>query len=285
MKTFKLNNNVEIPVLGFGVFQIPRTETKQAVINAIEVGYRHIDTAQSYMNETEVGQAIEATVVPRNELFITTKVWISNYGYQKTYDSILGSMKKLQISYLDLVLLHQPFGDVFSSYRALEALQKEGKIRAIGVSNFNAERLADLVAFGNMPVQVNQIEANPFYQREKDLLSAKKRGNVQIEGWAPFAEGRNGVFTNDILVKIGRKYRKSPAQIILRWNFERGIVSLAKSVKKERMEQNLDIFDFELTEEDKKQISSLETSKSQFFSHDDPTSVDYFAKLIKERDI
>lgn len=285
MKTFKLNNNIEIPVLGFGVFQIPQNETKQAVLDAIEIGYRHIDTAQSYMNEVQVGEAISATPVAREDLFITTKIWISQYGYKKTYASVLESMRKLQVAYLNLVLLHQPFGDVFGSYRALADLQKEGKIRAIGVSNFNAERLADLVVFGEMPVQVNQIEINPFHQREFDLENATTRGNIQLEAWAPFAEGKNGIFTNEILVKIGEKYGKSPAQVILRWNFERGIISLAKSVKKERMAQNIDIFNFELTAEDKTQIATLETAGSQFFSHDDPAMVDYFAKLITERAI
>lgn len=285
MKTFKLNNSIEIPVLGFGVFQIPQAETTQAVLNALEAGYRHIDTAQSYMNESEVGQALTDSFLPREELFITTKVWLSHYGYDKTYASVIESMKKLQVSYLDLVLLHQPFGDIFGSYRALSDLQKEGKIRAIGVSNFNPERLADLVTFGQMPVQINQIEINPFYQREVDRDSAQHRGNIQLEAWAPFAEGKQGIFTNEILVEIGKKYAKSPAQVILRWNYERGIVSLAKTVKKERMRENLDIFDFELTTEDKAKISLMETSTSQFFKHDDPASVDYFAKLIEERGI
>lgn len=285
MQTFTLNNGVEIPVLGFGVFQISQDATTQAVLEAIEVGYRHIDTAQSYMNEAEVGEAIAQTPVPREELFITTKIWLSHYGYEKTYESVLESMKKLQVNYIDLVLLHQPFADVFGSYHALVDLQKEGKIRAIGVSNFNAERLADVVAFAEAQPQVNQIEINPFHQREDDLQNATARGNVQLEAWAPFAEGKNGIFTNNILVKIGEKYGKSPAQVILRWNYERGIVSLAKSVKKERMAQNIDIFDFELTTDDKTQIATLETSSSQFFEHDDPAIVDFFAKLIKDRGI
>ena len=285
MKTFTLNNGVEIPALGFGVFQIPKNETKQAVLDAFEVGYRHIDTAQSYMNEEEVGEAIAATAIPREELFITTKVWLSRYGYEKAYASVLESLEKLQSDYIDLVLLHQPFGDVFGSYRALTDLQKEGKIRAIGVSNFNAERLADLISFGEMPVQVNQIEVNPFHQREADLESATARGNVLLEAWAPFAEGKNGIFTNETLVKIGEQYGKSPAQVILRWNFERGIVSLPKSVKKERMAQNIDIFDFALSAEDKAQIAEMETNDSQFFDHDDPAAVDMFAGFIKQRGI
>lgn len=285
MKTFKLNNGVEIPVLGFGVFQIPQEQTKQAVLDAIEVGYRHIDTAQSYFNEEEVGDAIAETIVPREDLFITTKVWLSNYGYETTKTSIKISLEKMKLDYLDLVLLHQPFGDVFGSYKALVDLQKEGKIRAIGVSNFNELRLADIIAFQDTVPQINQIEINPFHQREEDLQNALSRGNVQLEAWAPFAEGKNGIFKNEILLAVGKKYGKSPAQVILRWLYERGIVSLAKSVKKDRMKQNIDIFNFSLTSEDKEQIGTLQTSGSQFFDHDDPKTVDFFEKLVKEREI
>ncbi|MCL9638781.1 aldo/keto reductase [Lactococcus lactis] len=285
MKTFKLNNGVEIPVLGFGVFQIPQEQTKQAVLDAIEVGYRHIDTAQSYFNEEEVGDAIAETIVPREDLFITTKVWLSNYGYENTKTSIKISLEKMKLDYLDLVLLHQPFGDVFVSYKALVDLQKEGKIRAIGVSNFNELRLADIIAFQDTVPQINQIEINPFHQREEDLQNALSRGNVQLEAWAPFAEGKNGIFKNEILLAVGKKYGKSPAQVILRWLYERGIVSLAKSVKKDRMKQNIDIFNFSLTSEDKEQIGTLQTSGSQFFDHDDPKTVDFFEKLVKEREI
>ncbi|MCT0043567.1 aldo/keto reductase [Lactococcus lactis] len=285
MKTFKLNNGVEIPVLGFGVFQIPQEQTKQAVLDAIEVGYRHIDTAQSYFNEEEVGDAIAETIVPREDLFITTKVWLSNYGYENTKTSIKISLEKMKLDYLDLVLLHQPFGDVFGSYKALVDLQKEGKIRAIGVSNFNELRLADIITFQDTVPQINQIEINPFHQREEDLQNALSRGNVQLEAWAPFAEGKNGIFKNEILLAVGKKYGKSPAQVILRWLYERGIVSLAKSVKKDRMKQNIDIFNFSLTSEDKEQIGTLQTSGSQFFDHDDPKTVDFFEKLVKEREI
>lgn len=285
MKTFKLNNGVEIPILGFGVFQIPQEQTKQAVLDAIEVGYRHIDTAQSYFNEEEVGDAIAETIIPRENLFITTKVWLSNYGYENTKTSIKISLEKMKLDYLDLVLLHQPFGDVFGSYKALVDLQKEGKIRAIGVSNFNELRLADIIAFQDTVPQINQIEINPFHQREEDLQNALSRGNVQLEAWAPFAEGKNGIFKNEILLAVGKKYGKSPAQVILRWLYERGIVSLAKSVKKDRMKQNIDIFNFSLTSEDKEQIGTLQTSGSQFFDHDDPKTVDFFEKLVKEREI
>ena len=285
MQTVTLNNGVEIPALGFGVFQIPQGQTKQAVLEALNVGYRHIDTAQSYMNEAEVGEALAATKIPRDKIFLTTKIWLSNYGYEATAKSVEASLTKLQTDYLDLVLLHQPYGDVFGSFKALADLQKAGKIRAIGVSNFNSERLADIVAFQDAPVQVNQIEINPFYQREQDLMNAKARGHVLLEAWAPFAEGKDGIFSNKTLTTIGKKYGKSAAQVILRWNFERGIVSLAKSVKPERMAQNIDIFDFALTHEDKAQIATLDTNTSQFFDHNSPDSVDMFVKFLQERDI
>ena len=269
MQTFTLNNGVEIPALGFGVFQIPQGQTKQAVLEALNVGYRHIDTAQSYMNEAEVGEALAATKIPRDKIFLTTKIWLSNYGYEATAKSVEASLTKLQTDYLDLVLLHQPYGDVFGSFKA----------------NFNSERLADIVAFQDAPVQVNQIEINPFYQREQDLMNAKARGHVLLEAWAPFAEGKDGIFSNKTLTTIGKKYGKSAAQVILRWNFERGIVSLAKSVKPERMAQNIDIFDFALTHEDKAQIATLDTNTSQFFDHNSPDSVDMFVKFLQERDI
>lgn len=285
MQTFTLNNGVEIPALGFGVFQIPQDQTKQAVLEALNVGYRHIDTAQSYMNEAEVGEALAATKIPRDKIFLTTKIWLSNYGYEAITKSVEASLTKLQTDYLDLVLLHQPYGDVFGSFKALADLQKAGKIRAIGVSNFNSERLADIVAFQDTPVQVNQIEINPFYQREQDLMNAKARGHVLLEAWAPFAEGKDGIFSNKTLTTIGKKYGKSAAQVILRWNFERGIVSLAKSVKPERMTPNIDIFDFALTHEDKAQIATLDTNTSQFFDHNSPDSVDMFVKFLQERDI
>ena len=285
MQTFTLNNGVEIPALGFGVFQIPQDQTKQAVLEALNVGYRHLDTAQSYMNEAEVGEALAATKIPRDKIFLTTKIWLSNYGYEATAKSVETSLTKLQTDYLDLVLLHQPYGDIFGSFKALADLQKAGKIRAIGVSNFNSERLADIVAFQDAPVQVNQIEINPFYQREQDLMNAKARGHVLLEAWAPFAEGKDGIFSNKTLTTIGKKYGKSAAQVILRWNFERGIVSLAKSVKPERMAQNIDIFDFALTHEDKAQIATLDTNTSQFFDHNSPDSVDMFVKFLQERDI
>ncbi|MFQ6365482.1 aldo/keto reductase [Lactococcus lactis] len=251
----------------------------------MEVGYRHIDTAQSYFNEEEVGDAIAETSVAREDLFITTKIWLSNYGYEKTKQSVKSSLEKLKVNYIDLVLLHQPFGDVFGSYKALVDLKKEDKIRAIGISNFNELRLADLIAFQDTLPQINQIEINPFHQREEDLQNALSRGNVQLEAGAPFAEGKNGIFENEILSVIGKKYGKSPAQVILRWLYERGIISLAKSVKKDRMKQNIDIFNFSLTSEDKEQIGTLQTSDSQFFDHDDLKTVDFFEKLVKEREI
>lgn len=281
MEHFKLNNGVEIPVLGFGVFQIPPVETKQAVLDAFEVGYRHIDTAQVYGNEAEVGQAITASGLPREELFITTKVWLNHYSYESAKASIEESLKKLQTDYADLILLHQPYGDVFGAFRALAELQEAGKIRAIGVSNFNAERLADVVAFQEAKVQVNQIEINPFHQREAERTNAAARTNVVLEAWAPFAEGKNGIFTNPVLSEIAAKHGKSVAQVILRWTVDRGIVALAKSVNKDRMAQNIDIFDFSLDDEDRAKVATLETSDSQFFSHDAPESVDRFKGIIE----
>ena len=279
MQTFTLNNGVEIPALGFGVFQIPQDQTKQAVLEALNVGYRHIDTAQSYMNEAEVGEALAATKIPRDKIFLTTKIWLSNYGYEATAKSVEASLTKLQTDYLDLVLLHQPYGDVFGSFKALADLQETGKIRAIGVSNFNSERLADIVAFQDTPVQVNQIEINPFYQREQDLMNAKARGHVLLEAWAPFAEGKNGVFNNETLSGIGQKYNKSVGQVILRWLVQRGIIPLAKTVRKERMLENIDIFDFELTDEDMQLISDMNKDTSSFFSHYDPATVEMICGL------
>ena len=239
MEYVTLSNGVKMQKLGFGVFQIPKEDCERCVLDAIKVGYRHIDTAQSYFNEEEVGNAIEKCGVPREELFITTKVWIDNYGYEKTKQSVLNSMKKLKTDYLDLVLLHQPFSDYYGAYRALEELYKAGKIRAIGVSNFYPDRLADMVAFNEIPPQVNQVETNPLHQQITAQENMIKR-NVQMEAWAPFGEGRNDMFTNPILKEIGAKYKKSVAQVILRWLMQRNIVALAKSTHIERMRENFE---------------------------------------------
>lgn len=272
MKTIKLNETIEIPALGFGVFQIPQEQTKDAVVNAIQAGYRHIDTAQSYMNETEVGEGIKASGIDRSELFVTTKVWIENVNYEDTLKSIERSLERLQLDYIDLVLIHQPYNDVYGSWKALEELQENGKIKAIGVSNFGVDRVVDLGIHNKMQPQVNQIEINPFHQQEDEVQSLQKEG-VLVEAWAPFAEGKNNLFSNETLQNIGDKYGKSIAQVVLRWLVERDIVVLAKSVNPERMKQNLDIFDFELTDEDKAQIATLDSNDSQFFSHADPEMI------------
>ncbi|MDU9352087.1 aldo/keto reductase [Staphylococcus warneri] len=272
MKTIKINETIEIPALGFGVFQIPQEQTKDAVVNAIQAGYRHIDTAQSYMNETEVGEGIKASGIDRSELFVTTKVWIENVNYEDTLKSIERSLERLQLDYIDLVLIHQPYNDVYGSWKALEELQENGKIKAIGVSNFGVDRVVDLGIHNKVQPQVNQIEINPFHQQEDEVQSLQKEG-VLVEAWAPFAEGKNNLFSNETLQNIGDKYGKSIAQVVLRWLVERDIVVLAKSVNPERMKQNLDIFDFELTDEDKAQITTLDSNDSQFFSHADPEMI------------
>ena len=274
-----LNNGVKMPVVGFGVFQVKdEEECKRVVLDAIDAGYRLIDTAQSYGNEEAVGKAIQETNVPREELFITTKVWISNYGYEKAKASVEESLKKMQLDYFDLVLLHQPFKDYHGAYRALIDLYKEGKIKAIGVSNFYPDRLVDLALDTEVVPAVNQVEVNPFHQQDTALIYNTKY-DVQLEAWAPFAEGKNGIFTNETLVEIGNKYNKSVGQVILRWLVQRGIVPLAKTVRKERMQENLNIFDFELSEEDMQTISSLNKDTSSFFSHYDPTTVEMICGL------
>ncbi|TAM67852.1 MAG: aldo/keto reductase [Microbacteriaceae bacterium] len=272
MPNVTLNNGVEMPILGFGVYQIPVEETEQAVIDAIKAGYRLIDTAASYGNEEAVGRAIAASGVPREELFITTKLWIQKRGEQGTLDAFETSMKKLGLDYLDLYLIHQPFGDYYGEWRAMETLHKEGRIRAIGVSNFASDRLVDLIAFSDVVPAVNQIETNPF-QQQTDYQQLLKSEGVQIEAWAPFAEGKNDLFSNPILTSIGNKYSKSPAQVVLRWLVQREVVVVSKSTKLERMQQNIDVLDFELTDDDMTQIATLDQGESQFFSHVDPEMV------------
>ena len=274
METVTLNNGVKMPKAGFGVFQVKdQEECTRSVLDAIDAGYRLIDTAQSYGNEEAVGKAIAQTSVPREELFLTTKVWISNYGYEKAKQSVLDSLEKMGLDYIDLVLLHQPFKDYYGAYRALEDLYKEGKIRAIGVSNFYPDRLVDLCLDAEIVPAVNQIEVNVFHQQIEAQKWNEKYG-VQVEAWAPFAEGRNNMFSNPVLQEIGDQDHKSIAQVILRWLVQRNIVPLAKSVKKERMEQNIDIFDFELSGEDMKKIEALDEKTSSFFSHYDPATVE-----------
>ena len=283
MEYVKLNNGVEMPILGFGVYQIPREETKRCVLDAINVGFRAIDTAQSYFNEAEVGDAIKESGIPREEFFITTKVWIDNYGYEKCKASVEESLKKLKTDYIDLVLLHQPFSDYYGAYRALEELYEEGKIRAIGVSNFYPDRLADMCLFGRKVIPaVNQVETNPLNQQVKAQENMEKYG-VHIEAWAPFGEGKNNMFSNPTLVEIGKKYNKSAAQVILRWLIQRGVIIACKSTHKERMEENFNVFDFELSNEDMEAIKALDTSDSLFFNHQDPSMVEWFDKMVYER--
>ena len=279
MEFVTLNNGLKMPKVGFGVYQIKNQEQcKQAVLDAIDVGYRLIDTAQSYGNEEAVGKAIQETSVSRSELFITTKVWLSNYGYEKAKASVEESLKKMQLDYIDLVLLHQPFNDYYGAYKALEDLYKEGKIKAIGVSNFYPDRLVDLAIFSDVKPAVNQVEVNVFHQ-QTTAQTYNKKYEVQMEAWAPFAEGRNNMFTNPELKAIGDKYGKSIAQVILRWLVQRGIVPLAKSVKKERMQENINIFDFELSDEDMAVIAKMDKKESSFFDHYDASTVEMIAGL------
>lgn len=282
MEYVTLNNGVKMPLLGYGVYQVTKEECEACVLDAIKVGYRLIDTAQSYFNEEAVGNAIEKCGVPREELFITTKVWISNYGYDKTRESVLNSMKKLKVDYLDLVLLHQPFADYYGAYHALEDLYKEGKLRAIGVSNFYPDRLSDICAFNKITPQINQVETNPFNQQIEAQENMIKN-NVQIEAWAPFGEGRNDMFNNPVLKKIADKYQKSVAQVILRWLTQRGVVALAKSVNPNRMQENFTIFDFKLSDDDMNTIKELDTKNSLFFNHQDPNTVDMFVQFVNQR--
>ena len=282
METMKLYNGVEVPANGFGVYQVSKEDCKESVLTALKTGYRHIDTAQSYFNESEVGEALKESDVPRKEIFLTTKVWIDNYGEGKTYDSVVESLKKLQTDYLDLILLHQPVGDYYAAYRDLEKLYEEGKVRAIGVSNFYPDRLVDLCMFAKIKPMVNQIEVNVFNQQVEAKKWADKYG-VVLEAWAPFAEGRNNMFHNEVLQAIGEKHNKSVAQVILRWLYQRGIVSLAKSVHEERIKENFDIYLFELDNDDVKKIETLDTKTSSFFTHQDPGIIEWFGQLIQER--
>lgn len=283
MEYVKLNNGVEMPILGFGVYQIPKEETKKCVLDAIKVGFRSIDTAQSYFNESEVGDAIVECGIPRNELFITTKIWIDNYGYENCKKSVMESLKKLKTDYIDLVLLHQPFADYYGAYRALEELYEEGKIKAIGVSNFYPDRLTDMCLFGRKVVPaVNQVEVNPLNSQVEAQENMEKYG-VKMEAWAPFGEGRNGLFNNEVLVNIGKKYNKSSAQVMLRWLIQRGVIIACKSTHIERMKENFNVFDFELSEDDMKEISKLDTNNSLFFNHQDSKMVEWFDNIVKSR--
>jgi len=273
MQTVKLNNGVEIPILGFGVFQITDpSECERSVVDAIQTGYSHIDTAASYQNEEAVGRGIKQSGVPREKLFITTKLWIQSNGYEGTLKAFGNFLKRLQLDTIDLYLIHQPFGDVHGEWRAMEELHQQGKVRAIGVSNFYPDRIMDLIIHNNITPAVNQIEVNPF-QQQIETQKFLQDNSVQVEAWAPFAEGRNNIFQNEILLTIAAKHQKSVAQVILRWLVQRGIIALAKSPRKERMIENISVFDFELSAEDMAAMTALDTKTSSFFDHRNPEMV------------
>jgi diketogulonate reductase-like aldo/keto reductase len=273
-----LNNGVEIPILGFGVFQITDlTECARCVVDAIQAGYTHIDTAASYQNEEGVGRGIKQSGVAREKLFITTKLWIQRNGYEGTLRAFENSLKRLQLDYIDLYLIHQPFGDVYGEWRAMEELYQQGKVRAIGVSNFHPDRIMDLMVHNKITPAINQIEVNPFHQ-QIDTQKFLQDNGVQVEAWAPFAEGRNNIFQNEVLQSIAAKHQKSVAQVILRWLVQRGIVALSKTTHKERMIENISVFDFELGPEDLAAITTLDTKTSSFFDHRDPEMVKWLGE-------
>lgn len=277
-----LSNGVKMPQLGYGVYQVTKDECERCVLDALSVGYRSIDTAQSYFNEEEVGNAIQKSGVPREEIFLTSKVWIEHYGYEECKKSVLESLKKLKTDYIDLMLLHQPFSDYYGAWRALEELYEEGKLRAIGISNFYPDRMVDIASFAKIPPMVNQIEIHPHNQQNEALEWNKKYG-VQLEAWAPFGEGRGGMFSLPELKEIAEKYGKTTAQVILRWHLQRGTVVIPKSTHKERMEENLNVFDFELSDGDMAKIADLDRNESSFFSHRDPKMVEWFVNMVEER--
>jgi 2,5-diketo-D-gluconate reductase A len=278
MQHVTLNNGVEMPILGFGVFQIPDAqECARSVVDAIDVGYRLIDTAASYMNEAAVGQGLKDSGIARDQLFVTSKLWVQETGYVRTQLAIDKTLRRLQLDYLDLYLIHQPFGDVHGSWRAMEDAHKAGKLRVIGVSNFQPDRLMDIKVFNEIAPAVNQVEVNPFQQQLESVPFMKEIG-VQAEAWAPFAEGRNNLFQNEVLTDIGRRYGKSVGQVVLRWLTQRGIVALAKSVRKERMAENIAVFDFELDDADMARIATIDTNTSSFFSHRDPAIVKWMSE-------
>ena len=282
MEQVTLYNGVKMPIIGYGVYQVSKEECERCVMDALAVGYRSIDTAQSYFNEEQVGSAIVKSGVPREDIFLTTKVWLEHYGYDAARKSVLESMRKLRTDYLELVLLHQPFSDYYGAYRALEDLYDEGKLRAIGVSNFYSDRLVDIASFSRIKPMVNQVETHPFNQQVEAKKWMDKYG-IQIEAWAPFGEGRGGLFENPALVEIAQKYKKTTAQVILRWHIQCGVVVIPKSTHKERMQENLNIFDFALDQADMKLISELDKKQSSFFSHSDPAMVEWFVQVVEER--
>ena len=282
MQYVALSNGVKMPILGYGVYQVTKDECERCVLDALKAGYRSLDTAQSYFNEEEVGSAMKKSGIPREEIFLTSKVWVEHYGYEEARKSVEESLRKLQTDYLDLMLLHQPFNDYYGAYRALEDLYDEGKLRAIGVSNFYPDRLIDLCQFTEVTPAVNQVETHVF-QQQKTAHEYMKKYGVQHESWGPFAEGRKDFFTNPKLTEIGARYGKSAAQIALRFLIQSDVVVIPKSTHKEHMEQNLDVFDFTLSEKDMEAIRELDEGKSLFFSHYDPATVEMLTNMGKTR--
>ncbi len=277
-----LSNGVKMPQLGYGVYQVTKEECERCVTDALKVGYRSIDTAQAYFNESEVGNAIEKSGIPRNEIFLTSKVWIEHYGYEECKKSVLESMEKLKTDYIDLMLLHQPFGDYYGAWRALEELYEEGKLRAIGISNFYPDRMIDIASFSRIRPMVNQVEIHPHNQQAEAKKWNDKYG-LKLEAWAPFGEGRGGMFELPELKSIGEKYSKSAAQVILRWHLQRGIIVIPKSTHIERMKENFDVFDFNLSDEDMAKIATLDKNTSSFFSHTSPRMVEWFVDMVEKR--
>ena len=283
METKILNNGVEMPVLGFGVYQVDEAICERCVSEALAAGYRSIDTAAAYMNERAVGRAVRRSGIPRGELFITTKLWVQDAGYESAKRAFAASLERLQLDYLDLYLIHQPFGDVYGAWRAMEELYREGKVRAIGVSNFQPDRLVALILHNEVVPAVNQVETPPFCQQAEEAGIMARYG-VQAEAWAPFAEGRNNLFGNEVLTDLAAKHRKSVAQVVLRWLIQRGIVVIPKSVHKERMAENIDVFDFTLPPEDMARIAALDMKQSCFLSHRDPQTVEWLGTMKYDLD-
>ena len=283
METKILNNGVEMPVLGFGVYQVDEAVCERCVSEALAAGYRSIDTAAAYMNERAVGRAVRRSGIPRGELFITTKLWVQDAGYESAKRAFAASLERLQLDYLDLYLIHQPFGDVYGAWRAMEELYREGKVRAIGVSNFQPDRLVDLILHNEVVPAVNQVETHPFCQQAEEAGIMARYG-VQAESWAPFAEGRNNLFGNEVLTDLAAKHRKSVAQVVLRWLIQRGFVVIPKSVHRERMAENIDVFDFTLPPEDMARIAALDMKQSCFLSHRDPQTVEWLGTMKYDLD-
>lgn len=279
MQYVTLSNGIKMPQLGYGVYQISQEE---CILEALKVGYRHFDTAQCYLNEELVGNAIIKSGIPRDEIFITSKVWTSHFGYEETKKSVNESLRKLKTDYIDLMLLHQAFSDYYGAWRALEELYDQGKLKSIGVSNFYPDRLIDICSFNRIPPMVNQIELHPYYQRKEDQKWMQKY-NVQIEGWSPFGEGRCDYFTNDKLAQIGHKYNKSIAQVIIRWNIQRGIVVIPKASNLDHLKENFDVFDFQLSEDDMNEISEMDKNKTAFASQQEPETVERVVKQVKDK--